>query len=165
MVDLNRCEKISREIISQVRTTIVMSMRFLDMAVFRLRPVPEKVKFATDGENLYYAPLWLLRRYREEANAVTHDHMHVLMHCIFRHPFVNALVDQRLWDLSCDIAAEGMICELNRSILTTALTVRRKAIVDGLRMRVKPLTAEKLYAYFRDTRHSDAIACRRAGRS
>ena len=109
----SRMEAVARDVFSQVRTSIVMKMRFLDMAVFRLKPYPTELKFATDGNYLYYHPLWLLKRYQEESNCVTRDYMHVLIHCIFRHPFVNTLVDHDLWDLSCDIAAEAMILEFH----------------------------------------------------
>lgn len=110
-------ESISREIFIQARTTIVLNMRFMDMAVFCLRPVAAPLTLATDGECLYYSPVWLLKRYRDEANAVTRDYLHVLQHCVFRHPFISTLVDDRLWDLACDIAVEGLICELNIPIL------------------------------------------------
>ena len=89
---MSQLETISREIFAQVRTTIVLNMRFMDMAVFRLKPTAAPVTLATDGEYLYYHPLWLLKRYRAEANAVTRDYLHVLLHCVFRHPFVSTLV-------------------------------------------------------------------------
>ena len=145
---MSKLETISREIFAQVRTTIVLNMRFMDTAVFRLKPVAAPVSLATDGEYLYYHPLWLLKRYRGEANAVTRDYLHVLLHCVFRHPFVSTLVDRRLWDLACDIAVEGLICELNQPHFATKSEVTRRAVADGLRQQVKPLTAEKLYHYF-----------------
>ena len=145
---MSQLETISREIFTQVRTTIVLNMRFMDMAVFRLKPAAAPVTLATDGEHLYYHPVWLLKRYRGEANAVTRDYLHVLLHCVFRHPFVSTLVDRRLWDLACDIAVEGLICELNQSHLATKTEVARRAVADGLRQQVKPLTAEKLYHWF-----------------
>ena len=113
----SRTEAITREIFSQVRTSIVMKMRFLDMAVFKLKAFPTQLTFATDGTFLYYRPIWLLKQYQEEPNNVTRDYMHILLHCIFRHPFVNTLVDQQLWNLSCDIAAEhgsSILCQLMR---------------------------------------------------
>ena len=145
---MSRLETISREIFAQVRTTIVLNMRFMDMAVFRLKPAPAPVTLATDGEYLFFHPMWLMKRYRGEANAVTRDYLHVLLHCVFRHPFVNTLVDRRLWDLACDIAVEGLICELDQPHFATRSEVQRRAVTDGLRKVVKPLTAKKLYHHF-----------------
>ena len=145
---MSELEDISRKIFSQVRTTIVLNMRFMDMAVFRLKPAAASVTLATDGEHLYYHPLWLLKRYRDEANAVTRDYLHVLLHCVFRHPFIGTLTDDRLWNLAYDIAVEGLICELDQPHFATKSEAQRRAAADSLRNAVKPLTAEKLYHYF-----------------
>lgn len=146
----SRMEAVARDVFSQVRTSIVMKMRFLDMAVFRLKPYPTELKFATDGNYLYYHPQWLLKRYQEESNCVTRDYMHVLIHCIFRHPFVNTLVDHDLWNLSCDIAAEAMILEFHQPMMSVKAEVRRSAVIAELQAKIKQLTAEKLYHYFQD---------------
>ena len=143
-----RMVSVAREIFSQVRTSIVMKMRFLDMAVFRLKPVPVPVSFATDGDFLYYDPSRLLKRYRAESNLLNRDYMHVLLHCIFRHPFVSTLVDHDLWDLSCDIAAEAMISEFNQAFLSVKQEEKRNQVIAKLQKQVKQMTAEKLYHYF-----------------
>lgn len=148
MTQASQVNDVAREVFSQIRTTIVLNMRFLDMAVFRLKLVPERITLATDGEHLLYNPVWLLKRFRRESNAVVRDYLHVLLHCIFRHPFVNTLVDQERWNLACDIAVEGLICEFNQSHFSTQSEKRRKAVIDGLRIYVRPFTAEKLYNYF-----------------
>ena len=83
---------VAQEVLKQVRTTIVLNMRFMDMAVFRLRTYPENVTLATDGNWLFYNPIWLLKRYQSENNAVARDYLHVLLHCIFRHPFYNIYI-------------------------------------------------------------------------
>ena len=148
--DAQKIADISREVFSQVRTTIVLNMRFLDMAVFRLHPIPENMTLATDGNYLYYHPLWLLKRYQQESNAVNRDYLHVLMHCIFRHPFVHSLIDQPLWDLACDIAVEAMICSLGQKHFATKAEVQRSKVISSLEAKVHPLTAEKLYNWFSD---------------
>ncbi len=143
-------EAVAREIFSQVRTSIVLKMRFLDMAVFRLKPSPAPVSLATDGNFLFYSPVRILKRYKAEVNSVTRDYMHVMLHCIFRHPFVNSLVDHDLWDLACDIAVEAVIQELHQSILSVRAEVKRGVAISELQAKVKQMTAEKLYHYFQD---------------
>ena len=146
----SRMEAVAREIFSQVRTSIVMRMRFLDMAVFRLKPFPAELEFATDGNYLYYHPAWLLKRYQDDSACVTRDYMHVLLHCIFRHPFVNTLVDHDLWDLSCDIAVEAMIIGFHQPMLSVKAEVRRSVVVSELQADVPQMTAEKLYHFFQN---------------
>ena len=146
----SRMEAIAREVFSQVRTSIVMKMRFLDMAVFRLKPVATELTLGTDGDHLFYHPGWILKRYREEQECVTRDYMHVLLHCIFRHPFVNTLVDHDLWSLACDIAVDAMISEFRQPMMTVKAEAQRAQVIAGLQKDMKQLTAEKLYRRFRD---------------
>ena len=146
----SRMEAVARDVFSQVRTSIVMKMRFLDMAVFRLKPLPAPVSMATDGNYLFYSPIWILKRYKAEQNIVTRDYMHVMLHCIFRHPFINSLVDHDLWNLACDIAVEVVIQELHQSILSVRMEIKRSTVISELQAKVKQMTAEKLYHYFQN---------------
>ena len=141
---------VAQEVLKQVRTTIVLNMRFMDMAVFRLRTYPENVTLATDGNWLFYNPIWLLKRYQSENNAVARDYLHVLLHCVFRHPFVHSLIDQSLWNLACDIAVETMICDFGKKHFATQNEVKRQSVISHLSAKVHPMTAEKLYHYFQD---------------
>ncbi len=140
--------EISERVFSQVKTILILNMRFLDMAVFRLQPIPAEVSLATDGARLYYKPDWLLRRYRDESAAVVRDYLHVLLHCIFRHPFVHTLVDHNLWNLACDMAVEAMICDFHLSQAATADEAKKKAALAQIQAQVRPFTAEKLYHHF-----------------
>ena len=85
-------QSLARQAMTLARNHIVLHLRFMDMAVFRLKPVAAPVALATDGEYLYYHPQWLLKRYRGESNTVTRDYLHVLLHCVFRHPFVATIL-------------------------------------------------------------------------
>ena len=60
----SRIESVAREVFSQVRTSVVLKMRFLDMAVFRLKPNPAPQRLATDGDCLFYQPVWLFMKYK-----------------------------------------------------------------------------------------------------
>ena len=135
---------VTGEIFTQVRTAIVLNMRIMDM-----KPSAAPANFETDGENLYYHPALLRQRCRKEPDEAARDYLHVLLHCVFRHPFVSTLADRRLWDLACDIAVEGWICELNQPPFATRFEESRRAVADSLRQQVTPLTAEALYHRFR----------------
>ena len=149
---------LSERVFSQVKTILILNMRFLDMAVFRLQPMPAEVSLATDGARLYYRPARLLRRYRDESAAIVRDYLHVLLHCIFRHPFVHTLVDHDLWDLACDMAVEAMICDFNLSQAATADEAKKKAALAQIQAQVRPFTAEKLYHHFQTHKPNAAWA-------
>lgn len=149
-IDIKKVLALADEILTQARASIIMRMRFLDMALFRLKQTPENVSLATDGERMYYNPGILLKHFRDEAELVTRDYMHVLMHCIFRHMFTHKAMDVEKWDLACDIAVESIIDDLNLPELNNRRGSIHKKALDLLRLKVKPFTAEKLYRYFTD---------------
>ena len=143
-------EEIAEKVMKFTHNSIIVHMRFLDMALSRLtHEISYKYHFATDGRKIFYEPNFVLKRYIENSDFIMHDYLHLLFHCIFRHQFVdNKAVDIKLWNLSCDIAVESMINSLEISSLKISLDDRQKKILDILRQNVKVLTAEHIYKYF-----------------
>ena len=64
---------LSERIFSQVKAVLILNMRFLDLAVFRLETVPAEVPLATDGALLLYQPAWILRRFQQESSQVARN--------------------------------------------------------------------------------------------
>ena len=50
-----------------------------------------------------------MRVYQKEKGFVSRMYMHLVVHGIFRHFFVNPQIEQRKWDLACDMATEYII--------------------------------------------------------
>ena len=133
------------------RNHIVMHLRFMDMAVFRLRPVPADTSYATEGLHLFYGEKHVLRRYlRFDQQGLSRDYLHILLHCVFRHPFIASLVEQSRWDVACDIAVNDMILSMNDDHFAVPGDDARRRVIEQLSAKVKPLTAERLYRYFAD---------------
>ena len=87
---------------------------------------------ATDGKRIYYAPKWVLLRYRKEKEAIVRDYLHMVFHCVFHHAFVDTLLDIPRWDLACDIAAESAIEDLHLSCATAIRRNEQDAFVRKL---------------------------------
>ena len=143
--------RLSEEVLSIAKAQILVKLRFLDRAMFGLTPkVSEAHLLASDGKNFFYEPRYLLNWYRQDSTYVIRAWTHVLMHCLFRHMFVSEKQYRQLWDLSADIAAEGMCRELALpQLLTSPGQEERNLVLDSLSEKVRPLTAEKLMHYFR----------------
>lgn len=144
----NRAQMLAGRILQNVRTSILLNLRFLESALFRLNPTPARTTIATNGEQLYYGFAYLFEAYKQEGGVLVHAFLHVLMHCIFRHPFVSGLLDADLWNLSTDIAAEVAIDDLDIPMLNPPHSRERDAFLQSLKTKVPNLTAEKLYHYF-----------------
>ena len=147
---MTQAETLVREILLLSRNTLLVNLRFLDAALSQFVLTPASLPFATDGQNLYYDPRHVLLRYKEEKEQSVRDYLHLVFHCVFRHMYIHTLVDQALWDLSCDIAVEEVI---NGLLLPSTAAKRQEpqqTELARLRQTVKPLTAEKLYRHFQD---------------
>ena len=152
-----RINKAARDVLLLSRNTLLVNLRFLDMALSRLSPVSnDKVTLATDGTYLAYGPTHILRCFKEEQERTTRDYLHVVLHCIFSHMFVSTLVDKDVWNLACDIAVENTITDLGLKATESVRQARQKPEIDHLKSKVNMLTAEKIYDYYLDSNISDA---------
>ena len=142
--------KKAAELIRLSSDTIIVSMRFMDVALGRLKPEEKAGLFgtATDGEHFFYDSGFVLRRYLDDVNAVTRMLLHSLLHCVFNHSFNYDKTEEEVWDLACDIAVENIIMELEVPSFMLHDDSDRKQLLRGISMEVRTLTAEKIYKYF-----------------
>ncbi len=139
--------KLADKVVASARDKIVANLRFMDAAVFVLKPDVAEYGIHTDGTRIYYESKDIIRRAGGGLSEVAHDYMHVLLHCIFRHYYVRGKVIPCYWDLACDIAVEEVISSLKLSCFDSD---RKNKIRDELR-RLRPvvgtMTAERIYRY------------------
>ena len=142
--------KKAAELIRLSSDTIIVSMRFMDVALGRLKPEEKAGLFgtATDGEHFFFFCGFVLRRYLDDVNAVTRMLLHSLLHCVFNHSFNYDKMEEEVWDLACDIAVENIIMELEVPSFMLHDDSDRKQLLRGISMEVRSLTAEKIYKYF-----------------
>lgn len=150
---MDRWEKkneLARDTLKLARNTLLVNLRFLDMALSRFDFVPVDGSIAVDGAHIYYDPLWVLRRYKQEKQVIVRDYLHMVFHCVFHHAFVDTLLDTNAWDLACDIAVENAINELDLPCVRASRQASQYAFMEIIRRDVKQLTAEKIYHYLRE---------------
>lgn len=158
---MTQAETLAREILLLSRNTLLVNLRFLDAALSQFALTPASLPFATDGQKLYYDPRHVLLCYKEEKEASVRNYLHLVFHCVFRHMYVHTLLDQALWDLSCDIAVEEVINGLLLPSTAAKRQEQQQTELERLRQTVKPLTAEKLYRHFQDHPPRDPEKLRR----
>ena len=148
---------LSQDVIKLSRNTLLVYLRYLDMALSRLTPVAvEDIEgIATDGQYIAYNPVDVLRRYKRAREIPVRDYLHIVMHCIFRHMYIHSLVDRECWDLACDIAVESAISDLKLKSVEAPRQAEQQRDIERIQKRVKYLTAERIYRYFLDYRPSD----------
>ena len=146
-----KADLLAGEILQLAHATLLVHLRFMESALCRLRfePMP-KGTIWTDGQRFSYAPRHVLDRYRTEREAPARDYLHCVLHCVFRHMYLHAQVDQKWWSLACDMVVEDIISSLRVRGAASGREERQQAALAPLRGQVKPFTAEKLYRYFLD---------------
>ena len=143
-------DKLARDVLILSRNTLLVNLRFLDSALSQFKLVSYDGSLATEGRHICYNPIEILKRYKNEKEVSVRDYLHLVMHCIFRHMFMNPSIDRPCWDLACDIAVEYSITELGlKSVAAKRETLQEKTYAE-LKQEIKLLTAEKIYRYYLD---------------
>ena len=146
-----KLNKLALDVLHLSRNTLLVNLRFLDMALSRFEYVSYiESTYFTNGEFLIYNPQHVLKSYKTEKDAPVRDYLHIVMHCVFRHMFMNPALNRPLWNLACDIAVENVINELYLKSFDTNRAKYQQTEINKIKSKVKILTAEKIYSYLID---------------
>lgn len=147
-----KVKALARELMGYARDTILVNLRFLDVAVSALLPEQKEGMggFACDGSKIYYDPVFFLKKYQEEPAYALRMYLHILFHLIFFHSFQYDKLDKEAWDLAADMAVEAAVMELmlpGGNLLADEAKERKLRVI---REDIGALSAEKLYRYLKN---------------
>lgn len=148
---------IAGEVMRLAHDGILINMRFLDVALSRLKVVCRDQTGAHlfDGTTLYYDPDLLIRQYQSAPHYAARLYLHTLLHCIFYHGRTTEKMNRDFWDLATDIAVEHTILDMGLHLTglpSDDILQNRLAL---LQKQAGGLTAEKVYRHFRIEEPSD----------
>lgn len=145
-----KLEKLAADIMGISRNTLVIHLRFMYKAISMLKTqnVPGLGFMAVDGSTIYYDPLVLLKSFTKGKNKTVRQYLHMVLHCVFQHFWVSTLVDQKYWNLACDIAVEYTINDIGISDVDTGVATAQNREIERLKKHTKYITADMLYRYF-----------------
>ena len=142
----SKIQKLARDVLVFSRNILLVNLRFLDSALSQFEYVPiSQSTFLTDGKHMFYNPLHVLKNYKTAKEIPARDYLHIVMHCVFRHMYVNPKLNRCYWDLACDIAVENIISELGVKSVYAERENKQQEILDKLKDKLGKLTAEKIY--------------------
>ena len=145
-----KAAKLAREILKLAQSTLMIKLRFLDMALSRLTLTERQGLTGTDGRELAFDPWRVLELYRADKYDVNRLLLHALVHCISAHPFTDPAVDRRLWNIACDMAAENVVMELDPSAEEAPEKSRKLHELRRMTAKNGLVTAGRLYARLRE---------------
>lgn len=142
-------DRLGADIIDECRVQLMLKFRFLDLALWRMSLEPLRVHaaypLATDGRRVAYDPPRVIARFRESFEESVRDYLHLVMHCIFRHPFDENHDNREAWSLTCDIIVENAVMDMCGGRFESEDDVRRCEVISEIRMLVGKLLPNKVY--------------------
>lgn len=142
-------DALGKDIIDECRTQLMMKFRFLDLALWRMDLEPMRVgaryPLATDTKRVLFDPPREIARFGESFEETVRDYLHLVMHCIFRHPFDKNHGNAEAWSLTCDILVESAVMDMCGGRFESEDDSARREAIDRIRMLVGKLLPNKVY--------------------
>lgn len=150
---IEQAHRLALEIVGECRVQLMMKFRFLDLALWKmqLRPALSQGRYtlATDGRHIYFEPYTVIGRFDAGFNEMVRDYLHVIMHCLLKHPFDTSWGDAPAWWLASDVLAESSSMELCGERFACPLDLERKKALEELsQLCGGRLTPGNLYGLF-----------------
>lgn len=134
------------------KNTLLVRLRFMNAAFSRLRPLPiVGSTLATDGTYIRFDSADFARNYAAEPAFAAHAFLHMTLHNVFLHLYMDERVDALRWDAACDIAVEHVMAQLDLPATRTTATARQQATLAEIEANLNVVTAETIYRYLKDT--------------
>ncbi|MCD7864773.1 MAG: VWA-like domain-containing protein [Clostridiales bacterium] len=144
--------ELAARIMILARDQLMISMRFLDRALFRMPMVPTDTvaTYGVDGRTVFFNTDHVLRSFQQEKNRCERAFLHMIFHCIFSHPFQYEKLDRACWDLACDVAVEKTILDLQLAEVRLDDDKKRLRELKRIEADIPILTAERIYRFLLD---------------
>lgn len=162
-------DTIALQIINLAKAEILAKNHFLANAVGRLLVEPASLgralsatqttaQFTTDGERLGFDANAVVERFSAVGGkSPKHDLLHTVVHCVFLHPFVGKKVDENLWNLAADMAAERVVIDLLGPREDKGIALAK--IIDMVERDLGGrATAERIYGGLREGRWAAQVS-------
>ncbi len=139
-------------ILTLSRNELYVSMRFLDIALSKLRFEMNLStrSIGTDGQSILFNPRYLMDTYALDRVFVNRCYMHMLIHNLFGHDFSGQGKNKDCWNLACDIAAESLIDSMTAPAVHVTPSDYREYVYGRLKNEMSVLSAQGIYHYLQE---------------
>lgn len=141
------------DVIEECRVQLMLKFRFLDAALWRmpLESLSAQMRYplSTDGSTLYFSPERELSRFTESFEETVRDYLHLVLHCIFCHPFDTRHPNAEAWDMACDVTVERAAMDMCAGRFGSEADDARRRVLDELALlEGDEASPAKLYRLF-----------------
>lgn len=145
-----RENELASDILEECRVQLMLKFRFLDMALWRMENMPVRAgaryALVTDATRVAFDPPRVIARFEEGFDELIRDYLHMVMHCVFRHPFDKDHRNRQAWNLTCDIIAESVALDMCAGRFASPDDAARIEALDKIKMLTGSLLPNKVYA-------------------
>lgn len=144
-------DALASDVLNESRVALMMQFRFLDVALWHMeyRPAPIDAPLGTDGKEIVMNSSAVLARFQDNSTEIIRDYLHLILHCIFRHPFDKDHLSVSAWSLASDIIVESVAMEMCDTRFKSPDDLAREQELQHLENLLgKPLSPIKLYKCF-----------------
>lgn len=142
-----KLDRLGRAILSSARNELYLNMRFLDVALSGLDYAMNlnTPTVGTDGFSIQFNPRHLIELYQQDLVLLNRVYLHMLLHCLLRHPLNREGREEDRWNLACDIAVESILDSIDSRCLNLLPSSLREDTYADLKEELPVLTAEAIY--------------------
>lgn len=143
-------DELGKRILNQSRTELFMSMRFMARALESLGYELDlrTQRIGTEGEKIHFNPEFLFQLFMESPQKLNRLYLHLILHCLFRHPYSGDEKEEELWNLACDIHVESVLDSMDYDLIRRPPGEFRQRMYEEFTEKCRVLTAERLYQLF-----------------
>ena len=148
---LDAASDLAADMLAVVHDELLVAYRFMNRP---LAQVPARVRMdvqtcCTDARQLSFSPGFVLQSFENARPVLARAYVHMVLHCLLRHPFPPAHADKMRWTCACDVAVEALLQQLGSTTIRVR-DERRDAELARILERAgsRQPTAHALYALF-----------------
>lgn len=153
---LDDASGLAQDILTLVHDQLLVSYRFMNRP---LAAVPVRTRMdirtcATDARQLVFSPGFVLKSFDGGSPLLARAYLHMVLHCLLRHPFPPEGADMLRWSTACDAAVCALIQQLDDPAIQVVDEERDVALawavglVRGAAQQGRVPAAAQLYAAF-----------------
>ncbi len=170
-----RGELLAMRAVDLARERIMSCLPYLNLALLKMptelrsggRLEEETIRWGrkgctTDGKSIFWETADVLRCFSAGENVLCRTYLHMVMHCVFLHPFAYERTETLWWDTASDIAVEHVIRHLGKSELQCPEDFEQQSVEEQYLHALPEITAEEVYrAMENDPETAEALLSRR----
>ena len=153
-----RAHKLALAVLDHTRSRLMACLPYMNLALLKMPVtltegnalVQETIRqghgvCSTDGKEITWVTQDILTRFSRGEQYVSRAYLHMVLHCIFLHPFAYDRMNGTWWDAAADIAVEHTIRGLGFRELMCSEDIRQRETETRLLGHLDEITAEEIY--------------------